>query len=109
METDFFTLENMSKQIQVANQTGAKADATEPRAIAIRSDPQSGRLIMDLNGGLTFMFPSAQLAELHGATAEQLTEAEILPGGEPEARRLRQRRLQREKTERRVAAQGRGR
>lgn len=81
MEIDIFTLENLAGQIQKANEAGAKADAIEPRAVAVRFDAPSHRLILDLRGGLTFMFPPAQLAELKEATPAQQAKAEILPGG----------------------------
>jgi hypothetical protein len=59
----------------------AAADAREVRARAVRYDHETGRIVLDLVGGSTFIFPAQQLGELSGASASELADVELLPGG----------------------------
>ena len=50
-------------------------------AVAARYDGRSGRLVIELDTGLTLSFQPVQLAELAGAEATQLRGIEISPSG----------------------------
>ena len=58
-----------------------KADKTEPRAVAVRYDRKSGRIVVDLHSSVSFMFP-ANLAEgLSEASPDELAQVSILADG----------------------------
>ena len=65
-----------------AVERGRIADENEPRATSAWYDEASGRIFMELKNGCLFAFPAEMGQGLQGATAEQLSEVEILPGGE---------------------------
>lgn len=65
-----------------AVERGRIADENEPRATSAWYDEASGRIFMELKNGCLFAFPSEMGQGLRGATARQLSEVEILPGGE---------------------------
>jgi hypothetical protein len=68
-------------QIAAAEQRGAKALATEPRAMAARFDAVSERIIVDLSNGCSFAFPARLAQGLEEASPDALAEVEILGQG----------------------------
>jgi hypothetical protein len=60
----------------------AKADRTEPRAVAASYDPDAGRVRIDLTNGCALEFPAALAQGLKGAAAEDLAHVQVYPGGE---------------------------
>jgi hypothetical protein len=68
-------------QIDAALENGRRAQLSEPRAAAAHYDPHSGRMIVELANGCTFAFPPRLAQGLEAATAEQLSQVEILGAG----------------------------
>jgi hypothetical protein len=68
-------------ELAKARERGAEAARTEPRARAARYDDSSGRVVVELTNGCVFEFPSALAQGLRGASADELREVEVLPGG----------------------------
>lgn len=60
---------------------GCKTARSEPRAAAARYDAGSGRLVIELTSGATFMVPTGLLEGLADAALEALAAVEIVPGG----------------------------
>ena len=56
--------------------------AHEPRAEAIRYDRDSGRFVVDLASGTTFIFPAALCQGLAGADPEALADVVVTPTGD---------------------------
>ncbi len=48
-----------------------------PRAIAVRYDPPTGRVTIDLANGCAYSFPAPLVEDLQGATGDQLSTIEI--------------------------------
>lgn len=62
----------------------AKADKAyqdEAKAVSARYDQESGKFIIDLANGTTFIFPASLAQGLAGADPKLLAEVEIAPGG----------------------------
>lgn len=57
------------------------ADATEPRAVAARYDRKANRIVVDLRGGASFMFPPELAQGLAGASAAELDQVVVTPSG----------------------------
>jgi hypothetical protein len=53
----------------------------EPQAKSARYDRKSGKIIVELTNGCTFVFPPELAQGLAGAKPEELAEVEILPPG----------------------------
>ncbi|HEY8287746.1 MAG TPA: DUF2442 domain-containing protein [Acetobacteraceae bacterium] len=68
-------------QIDAALERGRIARLQEPRAAAARYDRQFDRIIVDLTNGSSFAFPPRLAPGLGTATADQLTQIEILGTG----------------------------
>ena len=68
-------------QIDAALERGRKTRLLEPRAAAARYDRQLERVIVELTNGCTFSFPPRLAQGLEAATAEQLSQVEILGAG----------------------------
>jgi hypothetical protein len=68
-------------EIDAALSRGEAARLSEPRAAAARYDHQLDRVILELTNGCIFAFPPRLAQGLENATADQLTEVEILGAG----------------------------
>jgi hypothetical protein len=68
-------------EIDAAIERGRKRLITEPRAVAARYDPQTGRIVVDLNNGCTFAFPPRAVQGLGEADDGELAEVEVLGAG----------------------------
>ena len=67
-------------QINAALERSRLASLHEPRAASARYDGDLG-WVVELTNGCTFAFPAHLAQGLEGATAEQLTQVEVLGGG----------------------------
>lgn len=76
--TDAEILAKIPRAIGVARE----ADRTEPRAVAVSYNRESGRVRIDLVNGCAFEFPAALAQGLAGASEEELAQVEVYPGGE---------------------------
>jgi hypothetical protein len=50
-------------------------------AVAVRYDPRTSRIVVDLNTGLVLVFPPSLTEGLAGASPEDLADVEITPSG----------------------------
>lgn len=69
------------EEILAAIERGRVAAETEPRAASAFYDAQTERVVIELTNGCMFAFPAEYGQGLRGATAEQLSRVEVLPGG----------------------------
>lgn len=74
---DRITPEELDRQIKQAREKGD----SEPKAVSAYFEPKNGRIVVDLNSGVTFMFPVALAQGLSDAENEDLAEVEVTPGG----------------------------
>ncbi len=68
-------------EIDAGLERGRISSASEPRAAGARYDIASGRIIVDLDNGCTFAFPTRLVQGLESASKEQLVAVEILGQG----------------------------
>lgn len=68
-------------QLPAARERERIAAETEPRAAAARYDRRSRRVVVELTSGCMFAFPAEYGQGLRGATAEQLSNVEVVSGG----------------------------
>lgn len=68
-------------QIAIAEERGRTVRATKPHAVSARYDPNSGRIIVDLENGSTFAFPPGLVQGLGAATPDELAQVELLGDG----------------------------
>jgi len=73
--------EDLSEEIKNAKKAGIKANKTEPRAIAARYERKSGRIIVDLKSGVTFLFPINITQGLSKAQSKDLESVEVFADG----------------------------
>lgn len=74
--------EEILAELPSAIQRSERAARTEPRAKSARYDRKSGRVVAELTNGYLFSFPAELGQGLRGASAEELEEVEVAPGGE---------------------------
>ena len=68
-------------EIEAANRRGRAVLRSTPLATSARYDPESGRIVVELNNGCTFSFPARIAQDLGHATNAQLAEIELSPSG----------------------------
>ena len=68
-------------EIDAARRRGEILAKAEPRAAAVRYDPASGRVTVDLTNGCTFAFPARALQGLGDASDDDLAAVEVLGAG----------------------------
>jgi hypothetical protein len=73
--------EELEAEISRARQAGLIAKENELRAVAVRYEPESATIVIDLNNGCYFGVPYQKLEGLKTATQAQLEEVEISPSG----------------------------
>ena len=76
MAKDDFDLE-YKRAVQAAKES----DAAEPRAVAVRYDRKTKRIVVDLRNGASFMFPPENAQGLAGASAADLAKVVVTPSG----------------------------
>jgi hypothetical protein len=72
---------SIDAQFDRAEKAGRLAAATESRAKVARYDQKSGRIVVDLANGASFMFPVKLVQGLNRATSNQLAAVEVVPQG----------------------------
>jgi Protein of unknown function (DUF2442) len=73
--------EEFDRQFVEATRRGNEALKTEPRARKVRYDKKTGRIIVELLNGCTFIFPPTLAQGLNNATPGELAEIELTPFG----------------------------
>lgn len=68
-------------QIAAAEERGRIVRATGPHAVSARYDPNTERMIVDLENGSTFAFPPSLVQGLQEATRDELAEVELVGDG----------------------------
>lgn len=76
------TDEELETQIAIAEERGREAEASEPRAVAVRYEEKADRIIIEMQTGCAFMFPPGIAQGLAVASASELSKVEIVLGGE---------------------------
>jgi hypothetical protein len=76
-----FTEAELLAQIAEADARTAEEDRTEPRARAATFDPATRRVRIELKNGCAYEFPADLGQGLRGASAEDLAQIEVFPGG----------------------------
>jgi len=76
------TEETLNNEIAQARAVAAIADASEPRAQAAYYDLNTGRIVIELRNGATFLFPPELVQGLAGASPDNLNNVEVTPSGE---------------------------
>jgi hypothetical protein len=69
------------EEIEAAAERGRIADATEPRAIAVRYDAQSDTVFVELRDGSSFVFSPRGIRGLELASCEDLASVKIIGRG----------------------------
>jgi hypothetical protein len=77
-----FTEESLNNEIAQARAAAAMSDASEPRAQAAYYDLNTGRIVIELQNGATFLFPPELVQGLAGASPDKLNNVEVTPSGE---------------------------
>lgn len=72
-----FDEEELEKQFTEATKRGKERMKTEPRAKSARYDRESGRIVVELLNGCTFMFPPELAQGLADASPEDLAEVRV--------------------------------
>lgn len=72
---------DLAGEIRKAKRAGLLADKTEPRAIAVKYDRKSDRVIVDLRSGVSFMFPTSLTEGLADASSDELAQVKVLADG----------------------------
>ena len=73
--------EEFERQYAEAKQRGEARMKTEARAKAARFDPAAKQLVIELHNGCVCSCPTALLPGLRGASAADLSDFELMPGG----------------------------
>ncbi len=73
--------DNLDLMFEQAEQRGRQSLAEEPRAKYAHYDPESGRVLVDLDNGCSFAFPARLAQGLQTATDDDLAAVEILGAG----------------------------
>ena len=76
-----YDVELTDEEIAAANERGRIADLTEPRAASARYDRKSGRIVIDLTNGSTFMFPARMAQGLSDASDDDLAQITLMGDG----------------------------
>ena len=65
------------EEFEAATRRGEERMRTDPRATSARYDAETGRVVIELANGCTYIFPAAMAQELHGADDADLAEIQI--------------------------------
>lgn len=82
MSTRSWIRTELRKNLGAGNRAGRQAAASEPRAAEVKLLPGRRQLHVRLTNGASISLPLAVIPELRGATRAQLSDIEILPGGD---------------------------
>ena len=70
-----------NKQYDRAVKAGILAQASEPRAVAVRYDEANNRLIVELRNGVVFIVPCSLIQGLNGAQPKKIAAVIVMPRG----------------------------
>lgn len=73
--------EELDKEIKLAKKAGKEAYLNEPRAVSVKYNKKTGRVIIDLITGVSFMFPASMAEELVDVSKSDLSDVSILADG----------------------------
>ena len=73
--------EEINKEIKLAKKTGKEAYLNEPRAVSVKYNKKTGRVIIDLITGVSFMFPASMAEELVDVSKSDLSDVSVLADG----------------------------
>lgn len=73
--------EELLREIEEATRRGEEAMKTEIQASSVRYDQSSGRLVLELKNGATFLVPCDLIQGLRGAEPELIAKARLGPRG----------------------------
>ncbi len=79
--TSIMADEEFERQFREATRRGDEAMKTEPRAAAVRYDEKQKRIVVDLENGVTLIFPPYLLQEVCGADEKDIADVKILGSG----------------------------
>lgn len=71
----------LAEEIKAAKKVGHQTSKTEPRAVLARYDRKSGRIIVDLRSGVSFLFPTSLAQGLSEALPKDLAQVKVLADG----------------------------
>ena len=71
----------MDREIDRAMARGRRRALREPRAARARYDRRTGRVVVDLTNGCSFVFPARSLQGLAGASDGALADVQVLGSG----------------------------
>lgn len=74
-------MEISEHSLAAANRRGEKVQAAFPRAVAVRYDRLSARLVISLSSGVDISFSPKLVQALEAAKPADLTDAQISPSG----------------------------
>jgi len=73
--------DRMDREIDRARARGRRLAVAEPRAAKARYDARTGRVVVDLTNGCSFVFPARSLQGLEKASDAELAKVEVLGAG----------------------------
>ena len=73
--------EELNKEIKLAKKAGKEAYLNEPRAVSVKYNKKTGRVIIDLITGVSFMFPASMAEELVDVSKSDLSDVSVLADG----------------------------
>lgn len=73
--------EEFDRQFEEATKRGQEALRTQPRAKSAYYDAASGRVVVELLNGCTFVFPAHLAQGLRDASSQDLAEVKVMPHG----------------------------
>ncbi len=71
----------LDRQFEEATKRGQESLRTQPRARSAYYDAASGRIVVELLNGCTFVFPAHLAQGLRGASSQDLAEVKVMPHG----------------------------
>ena len=75
------TTDRLDREIDRARDRGRRSAAVEPRAASARYDRRTGRIVVGLTNGCSFVFPARSLQGLEHASDAELAKVEVLGAG----------------------------
>jgi hypothetical protein len=76
-----YTEDELQRMFEEATRRGEEAMKTEIQASSVRYDQYSGRLVLELKNGATFLVPCDLIQGLRGAEPELIAKARLGPRG----------------------------
>lgn len=76
-----YTEEEFQQMYEEATRRGEESLKTEIQASSARYDPATGRLVLELKNGATFIVPCELIQGLRGAPPEQIAKVKLGPRG----------------------------